>query len=109
MVTGNSPLNSSAQPPRDPPAHLQHHPYNDSPNPKTKGSPHSQVNDVLRTETTRPKRTRHSSTDTELCNVMISPVFEPRLKNRKVLTSPVNDIFESDILPRLNNDFSNWT
>ena len=47
--------------------------------------------------------------DTELCGVMRSPVFEPRLKNRKILTSPVNDIFESDILLRLNNDFSNWT
>ena len=40
---------------------------------------------------------------------MISPVFEPRLKNRKVLTLPVDNIFESDILPRLDNDFSNWT
>ena len=62
--------------------------------------PHFPVIDVLRTETTRPKRNRHSSTDTERCNVMISPVFEPRPKNRKVLTSPVNT---------LNNDFSNWT
>ena len=79
------------------------------PNPEIKDSPHSPVIDVLRTETTRPKKTRHSSTDTELCSVMISPVFEPRLKNRKVLTSPVDDIFESDILPRLDNDFSNWT
>ena len=47
--------------------------------------------------------------NTELCSVMISPVFEPRLKNRKVLTSLVDDIFESDILPRLDNDFSIWT
>ena len=108
-TSANPPGNSSAQLPRDPPAYLQHHLHNHSPNPETKDSPHSPVIDVLRTETTRPKRTRHSSMDTELYNVMISPVFEPRLKNRKVLTSPVNDIFESDILPRLNNDFSNWT
>ena len=108
-TSANPPGNSSAQLPHDPPAHIQHHPYNDSPNPETKDSPHSPVIDVLRTETTRPKRARHSSTDTELCSVMISPVFEPRLKNRKVLTSPVDDIFESDILPRLDNDFSNWT
>ena len=108
-TSANPPGNSSAQLPRDPPAYLQHHLHNHSPNPETKDSPHSPVIDVLRTETTRPKRTRHSSTDTELYIVMISPVFEPRLKNCKVLTSPVNDIFESDILPRLNNDFSNWT
>ena len=41
--------------------------------------------------------------------VYVYLVFKPSLKNRKVLTSPVNDIFESDIFPRLNNDFSNWT
>ena len=94
------PDNSSAQPPRDPPTHLQHHPQNHSPNPETKDSPHSPAIDVLRTKTTRPKNNWQK---------LVSPVFEPRLKNRKVLTSSVNDIFESDILPRLNNDFSDWT
>ena len=108
-TSANPPGNSSAQPPRNLPAHLQHHPHNHSPNLETKDSPHSPVIDVLRTEITRPKRTRHSSTNTELCYVMISPVFEPRLKNRKLLTSSVNYIFESDSLPRLNNDFSNRT
>ena len=34
---------------------------------------------------------------------MIYSVVEPRLKNRKVLTSPVNDIFDGDILPQLKN------
>ena len=57
----------------------------------------------------RSKRARHSSTDTELCNVMISPVFEPRLKNHKVLTSPINVVFDNDILPQLKNDFTEWT
>ena len=44
------PGNSSAQPPGDPPAHLQYHPYNDSPNPETKDSPYSPVIDVIRTD-----------------------------------------------------------
>ena len=65
--------------------------------------------DYPRTKTMRSKRARHSSTDTELCNVMISPVFEPRLKSRKVLTSPINVIFDNDILPQLKNDFTEWT
>ena len=57
---------------------------------------------------TRSKRTRHSSTDNE--HYIISPVFEPRLKNRKVLTSPVNDIDPyADAVPHLDNDFSDWT
>ena len=57
---------------------------------------------------TRSKRTRHSSTDNE--HYIISPVFEPRLKNRKVLTSPVNDIDPyADVVPHLDNDFSDWT
>ena len=57
---------------------------------------------------TRSKRTRHSSTDNE--HYIISPVFEPRLKNRKVLTSPVNDIDPYvDAVPHLDNDFSDWT
>ena len=56
----------------------------------------------------RSKRTRHSSTDNE--HYIITPVFEPRLKNRKVLTSPVNDIDPyADVVPHLNNDFSDWT
>ena len=63
----------------------------------------SPVIDVLRTETTRQKELDIVQ------RIQNSAVFEPRLKNRKILTSPVNDIFESDILPRLNNDFSNWT
>ena len=103
-TSANPPGNSSAQQPRDPPAHLQHRPYNDSSNPETNDSPHSPEPKL-----SRPNRTRHSSTDTELCNVMISPVFEHKLKNRKVLTSSVNDIFENDILSRLNNNFCNWT
>ena len=57
---------------------------------------------------TRSKRTRHSSTDNE--HYIISPVFEPRLKNRKVLTSPVKDIDPyADAVPHLDNDFSDWT
>ena len=57
---------------------------------------------------TRSKRTQHSSTDNE--HYIISPVFEPRLKNRKVLTSPVNDIDPyADAVPHLDNDFSDWT
>ena len=57
---------------------------------------------------TRSKRMRHSSTDYE--HYIISPVFEPRLNNRKVLTSPVNDIDPyADAVPHLDNDFSDWT
>ena len=83
-LSANSPGNSSAQPPLDPPAHLQHHPHNHSQNSETKNLPHSPVIDGLRTETTRPKKNRHSSTDTELCNVMISPVFKPRLSGFRI-------------------------
>ena len=59
---------------------------------------------------TRSKRTRHSSSDNEHYMYIISPVFEPRLKNRKVLTSPVNDNDPyADVVPHLDNDFSDWT
>ena len=55
----------------------------------------------------RSKRTRYSSTDSE--HYIISPVFQPRLKNRKILTSPVNDIDSyEDIVPHIDNDFSDW-
>ena len=40
---------------------------------------------------------------------MISLVFEPRLKNRKVLTSLIHVVFDNDILPQLNNDYTEWT
>ena len=87
----------------------QDHPFDDSSNPESKDLPHFIDIDHPRTKTMRSKRARHRSTDTELCNVMISPVFEPRLKNRKVLTSPINIIFDNDILPQLKNDFTEWT
>ena len=55
----------------------------------------------------RSKRTLYSSTDSE--HYIISPVFQPRLKNRKILTSPVNDIDSyEDIVPHIDNDFSDW-
>ena len=56
---------------------------------------------------TRSKRTRHSSTDSE--HYIKSPVFQPRLKNRKILTAPVNDIDPYvDVVPHIDNDFSYW-
>ena len=55
----------------------------------------------------RSKRTHHSSTDSQ--HYIISPVFQPRLKNRKILTSPVNDIDSyENIVPHIDNDFSGW-
>ena len=36
-------------------------------------------------------------------------MFEPRLQNRRVLISSVNNILESDILLQMNKDFSNLT
>ena len=57
---------------------------------------------------TRSKRSRHSSTDNE--HFILSPLFEPRLKNRKVLTPPVNDIDPyADVVPHLDNDFFDLT
>ena len=89
--------------------HPQDHPFDNSPNPESKDLPNSIDIDHPRTKTMSSKRARQSSTDTELCNVMIFPVFEHRLKNRKVLTSPINVIFGNDILPQLKNDFTEWT
>ena len=56
------------------------HPFDVSPNLESKDLPHSIDIGYPRTKTMRSKRARHSSSDTELCNVMISPVFEPRVQ-----------------------------
>ena len=50
----------------------------------------SQLYSTCMSPATRSKKTRHSSTDNE--HYIISPVFQPRSKNRLVLTSPVKDI-----------------
>ena len=42
-------------------------------------------------------------------NCIIDTASTPYVFILGVLTSPVDNIFESDILPRLDNDFSNWT
>ena len=102
-----------SHPPGHPPVHeqdhSQDHPFDYSPNPESKDLPHSIDIDHPRTKTMTSKRARHSSTDTELCNVMMSPMSEPRLKNRKVLTFTINVILDNDILPQLMNDFTEWT
>ena len=73
----------------------------DNSNPAQKSPLHS-MSPIIRS-----KRTRYSSTDSE--HYIISSVFQPRLKNRKILTSPVNDIDSNeDIVPHIDNDFSDW-
>ena len=73
----HSPL---SHPPAHPSTHHLDHPLDDSLNPEPKDLPHSIAFNHSKTESIRSKRARHSSINTELCNVMIPLLFEPRLK-----------------------------